>query len=98
STSPRRSALRRSAAARAPSSRGCRGRSRACGWSWRAPVPELETQLRALGEELAWPATPDLAAAVAAAPRRRAPRLRRPTRRALAAALAVLLLIPAAAV
>jgi hypothetical protein len=61
-------------------------------------VPELETQLRALGEELAWPATPDLAAAVAAAPRRRAPHLRRPTRRALAAALAVLLLIPAAAV
>ena len=38
-------------------------------------MPDLETQLRALAEELAWPATPDLAAAVARAPRerRRAP-------------------------
>ena len=61
-------------------------------------MPELETQLRALGEELVWPATPDLAAAVAAAPRRRAPRAAPRARRALAAALAVLLLVPAAAV
>ena len=35
-------------------------------------MPELETQLRALADDVVWPATPDLAAAVAAAPRARA--------------------------
>jgi hypothetical protein len=69
-------------------------------------MPELELQLRALAEEAVWPATPDLAAAVAATPRERrnaglrgafAVRSRR-TRRALVAGLAVLLLVPAAAV
>ena len=34
-------------------------------------MPELESRLRALAEDAVWPATPDLAAAVAAAPRRR---------------------------
>jgi hypothetical protein len=61
-------------------------------------MPDLELQLRALAEEAVWPATPDLAAAVARAPReRRAPRRRR-ARRVLAAGLAALLLVPAAAV
>ena len=63
-------------------------------------MPELELQLRALAEEAAWPATPDLAAAVARAPRGRAarrPRIR-VGRRALAALLALLLVVPAAAV
>ena len=58
-------------------------------------MPELETQLRALADEVAWPATPDLAAAVARAPRRR----RRPgARRMLAAVLAAVVLVPATAV
>ena len=59
-------------------------------------MPELETQLRALGEELAWPATPDLAAAAgissrtasAAASARRVGRRRRGARRRGAAATA----------
>ena len=64
-------------------------------------MPELETRLRALAEDAVWPATPDLAAAVTAAPRR--PRgisgVHRPAaRRALAVVLAALLLVPAAAV
>ena len=60
-------------------------------------MPELEAQLRALADDVVWPATPDLAAAVARAPREpRRPRRR--TRRALAAGLAALLLVPAAAV
>jgi hypothetical protein len=60
-------------------------------------VPELELQLRALADDVLWPATPDLATAVARVPRepRRPPRS---TRRALAAGLAALLLVPAAAV
>ena len=41
-------------------------------------MPELEAQLRALADDVVWPATPDLAAAVARAPR--APRRRRPPR------------------
>jgi hypothetical protein len=72
-------------------------------------MPDLELQLSALAEEAVWPATPDIAGAVARAPRERAARgLRRRAagrhalgtrgRRALAAGLAVLLLIPAAAV
>jgi hypothetical protein len=70
-------------------------------------MPELEARLRALADEVAWPATPDIAGAVARAPRARAPRRfaprlvaprRRGTRRALAAVLAALLLVPAAAV
>jgi hypothetical protein len=65
-------------------------------------MPELETRLRALAEEAVWPATPDLAAAVAATPRPgrgRAALGRRPAaRRALAVLLATLLLVPAAAV
>ena len=70
-------------------------------------MPDLELQLRALAEEAVWPATPDIAAAVARAPRERtagarlraalAPRGRR-ARRILAAGLALLLLVPAAAV
>lgn len=60
-------------------------------------MPELEAQLRALADDVVWPATPDLAAAVARAPREPR-RLRRRTRRALAAGLAALLLVPAAAV
>jgi hypothetical protein len=70
-------------------------------------MPDLELQLRALAEEAVWPATPDLAAAVARAPRERrrgarvraalAPRGRR-ARRVVAAGLALLLLVPAAAV
>src|SRR5688572_32083115 len=104
-----RSVRRRSAAARGPSSRGCRARSGACGWSWRGRMPDLELQLRALAEDAVWPATPDIAAAVARAPRERrtgalarvraalAPRGRR-ARRVIAAGLALLLLVPAAAV
>ena len=63
-------------------------------------MPELEIQLRALADDVLWPATPDLAAAVARAPRRprRPRRLGRRTRRALVAGLAALLLVPAAAV
>lgn len=60
-------------------------------------MPELEAQLRAFADEVAWPATPDLAAAVARAPREPR-RMRRRTRRALAAGLAALLLVPTAAV
>jgi len=65
-------------------------------------MPDLELQLRALAEEAVWPATPDIAGAVARAPRERAARGRRSPfgtrgRRALAAGLALLLLIPAAA-
>jgi hypothetical protein len=71
---------------------------------------ELEQRLRALGDEAAWPATPDLASAVAdrlaGAPSveehglwRRVldTRRSRGRRRALVAALAALLLVPAAA-
>jgi len=70
-------------------------------------MPDLELQLRALAEEAVWPATPDIAAAVARAPRERTAgaRLRaalvprgRSARRVLAAGLALLLLVPAAAV
>ena len=63
-------------------------------------MPELETRLRALAEEAVWPATPDLAAAVAAAPRpgRNALGRRPAARRTLAVLLAALLLVPAAAV
>jgi hypothetical protein len=72
-------------------------------------MPDLELQLRALAEEAVWPATPDIAAAVARAPRERrtgararvraalAPRGHR-ARRVVAAGLALLLLVPAAAV
>src|SRR5687767_15193582 len=72
-------------------------------------MPDLELQLRALAEDTVWPATPDIAAAVARAPRERrtgararvraalAPRGRR-ARRVIAAGLALLLLVPAAAV
>ncbi len=66
-------------------------------------MPELELQLRALAEDAVWPATPDLAAAVARAPHERAGRrggvLARPgARRLVIAVLAALLLVPAAAV
>ena len=66
-------------------------------------MPELKAQLRALADEVAWPATPDLAAAVArTAPQRRARRplagWSRRSRRVLAAVAAALLLVPAAAV
>jgi hypothetical protein len=66
-------------------------------------MPDLERELRALGADVDWPATPDLAGAVVArlperAPRRRVPRLPRAPRRRLALALAAaLLLIPSAA-
>jgi hypothetical protein len=62
-------------------------------------VTELELELRALGDEIAWPPTPDLVAAVqtrvAAAPRRRARRAWPVPRLApaLAAVLAVLLAV-----
>src|SRR6476619_3983386 len=56
-------------------------------------MPELEPQLRALGGELEWPATPDLAAAV----RPRLERRRQLPGRPLAIALAVLVLALAAA-
>jgi hypothetical protein len=65
-------------------------------------VPELEDRLRALGERLDWPPTPDLATAVAERIReeRRRPAGRpRPARRRrsrLAIAVAVALLVPAA--
>ena len=59
-------------------------------------MPELEAQLRALADDVAWPATPDLAARLRRpAPRRS--RIRR-SRRALVAVAAALLLVPAAAV
>ena len=64
-------------------------------------MPELEIRLRALAEDVAWPATPDLAGAVARAPRPRARRSlthRWGARRVLVAVLAALLLLPAAAV
>src|SRR4051812_23825730 len=70
-------------------------------------MPDLEQQLRALAEEAVWPATPDIAGAIARAPRERGPALGTRGwraalgtrgRRALAAGLALLLLIPAAAV
>jgi len=58
-------------------------------------VPELEAQLRALADDVVWPATPDLAARLRRpAPRRRARR----SRRVLAVVAAALLLVPAAAV
>jgi hypothetical protein len=63
-------------------------------------MPDLELQLRALAEEVAWPATPDIAGAVARAPRERpgARAWRAPRgRRVLALVLAALLLVPAAA-
>jgi hypothetical protein len=72
-------------------------------------MPDLEARLRALGDEAAWPETPDLAGAVTAAlaarrpDERRAPhplrvfggRRRRP-RRAVALALVALVALPAA--
>ena len=66
-------------------------------------MPDLELELRALAAEAVWPATPDIAGAVARAPRLRTARGRRTVlgtrgRRVLAAALAALLLVPAAAV
>jgi hypothetical protein len=62
---------------------------------WSASAPELEARLRALASDAVWPPTPDLQAAVMA--RGGAPaRPRRRTRRVLAAALAALVLIPAA--
>jgi hypothetical protein len=65
-------------------------------------MPELEVQLRGLADDVVWPATPDIAGAVASAPRGRAPRRfslhRRGARRVLVAVLAALLLVPAAAV
>jgi hypothetical protein len=60
-------------------------------------MPELEARLRALAADVEWPATPDLQAAVRAArpqPTRR-PRWQRP-RRVVVAALAALVLVPAA--
>ena len=62
-------------------------------------MPELESRLRALAEDAVWPATPDLAAAVAVAPqpRRVFGGRRWAGRRALAVVLAALLLVPAAA-
>jgi hypothetical protein len=70
-------------------------------------MPELEVQLRGLADDVVWPATPDIAGAVARAPAKRrtgarlraalAPRGRR-ARRVLAAGLALVLLVPAAAV
>ena len=64
-------------------------------------MPELETRLRALAADVAWPPTPDLERAVLAArPRAGGLRLRRPPggrpRRLLAALLAALVLLPAA--
>jgi len=59
-------------------------------------MPELEARLRALAADAVWPATPDLQAAVLAAGVARAPARRRPRRRVLAAALAALVLVPAA--
>jgi hypothetical protein len=61
-------------------------------------MPDLERELRALGAELAWPSTPDLATSVSArlpARQARAPRARR--RRLVLALAAALLLIPSAA-
>jgi hypothetical protein len=62
-------------------------------------MPDLERQLRELGGEAVWPATPDLATAVVAAlpARRRLPRRRLPRRRLAVALAAALLLLPAAA-
>jgi hypothetical protein len=57
-------------------------------------MAELEARLHALAADAVWPPTPDLEPAVMAAPRRRA--RRRPRREFLAAALAVLVLVPAA--
>jgi hypothetical protein len=56
---------------------------------------DLEQQLRALAADVEWPPTPDLAAAVLAAPAPRPARRRRP-RRLLAAVAAALVLLPAA--
>ena len=58
-----------------------------------APLPDLEARLRALAADASWPDTPDLQAAVMA---RRRPAPRRRGRRVLAAALAALVLVPAA--
>ena len=59
-------------------------------------MPELELQLRALADDVVWPATPDIAAAVArTAPDRR--RFAGRSRRVLVAVAAALLLVPAAA-
>jgi hypothetical protein len=63
-------------------------------------MPDLERELRALGAELAWPATPDMAASVTArlpARAAHAPRPRRRRRRLVLALAAALLLIPSAA-
>jgi hypothetical protein len=57
-------------------------------------VTDLERQLHALAADVAWPPTPDLGPAVLAAPGRR-PR-QAPRRRLLAAAVAALVLVPAA--
>jgi hypothetical protein len=61
-------------------------------------MPDLERELRALGGELAWPATPDLAASVTARLPARPAHAPRPRRRRLVLALAAaLVLIPSAA-
>jgi hypothetical protein len=67
-------------------------------------MAELERALRELGDELTWPSTPDLAAAVtarlAAGPASRGPApavRRRPSRRLLAGLVAALVLLPGAA-
>lgn len=57
-------------------------------------MTDLERQLHALAADVAWPPTPDLGPAVLAAPGRR-PR-QAPRRRLLAAAVAALVLVPAA--
>jgi hypothetical protein len=55
-------------------------------------MPELEARLRALAADAEWPATPEFDMATVAAPRRH----HLPRRRVLAAALAALVLVPAA--
>jgi hypothetical protein len=63
-------------------------------------MPDLERELRALGAEAQWPATPDLAGAVVArlpARASAAPRRGRRPRRLVAALVAALLLVPAGA-
>ena len=59
-------------------------------------MPELEARLSALRDEVAWPATPDLAAPVVARVQRPRPDWRRRHRRLLVA-VAILVLVPAAA-
>src|SRR6476659_2564126 len=79
-----------------------RGRSSVCASSWRVSMPDLEHELRALGGELAWPVTPDLAASVSARLPAHAARPHREwagrrDRRLVLALVAALLLIPSAA-